>query len=143
MSSIGCACNSPVDPTVLVSDDQSPKGAQPGGFELCQHVLVPELFPGFSGNCTLLSVWCGLGSSTRAQGGAGLSLNGTHVHGQPLLCQGWRGNESLGQPSPMWGPEAVPPWPGLLSSLSSSRTAQVGTGLVDTGWAPNHSFCPQ
>ena len=45
MSLIGCACNSPVVPTGLVSDDQSPKGAQPGGFELSQHVLVPELSP--------------------------------------------------------------------------------------------------
>lgn len=98
---------------------------------------------GMSPTSTLLSVRCGLGSSTRAQGGAGLSLNGTHVDGQPLLCQGWRGNESLGQPSPVWGPEAVPPWPGLRSSLSCSLTARVGTGLVDTGWAPNHSFRAQ
>ena len=33
------------------------------------------------------SVWSELSSSTRAQGQAGQSLDGPHLHGQPLLWQ--------------------------------------------------------
>ena len=37
--------------------------------------------------CIPLSVGCELNSSTRAQGGTGQSLDGPHLHGQPLLGQ--------------------------------------------------------
>ena len=45
------------------------------------------LSPGMKPTAILLSVGCGLSSSTRDQGGAGQSLGGARLHGQPLLGQ--------------------------------------------------------
>ncbi|VCW77129.1 unnamed protein product [Gulo gulo] len=47
------------------------------------------------------------------------------MHGQPLLARGWRRKGGLGQPSRLWGPGSVSPWPGFLSSSCSCLTAQV------------------
>ena len=55
-----------------------------------------------------------LGWSTRAQGGAGQSLDGLHLHGQLLLRQGWRRKGGPGQPSPVWVLGSMSPWLGLF-----------------------------
>lgn len=109
------------------------KETRPGGFVVSQPVLPPRASPGRSSTPILPSVWCELSSSTRAQGGAGQALDGPHLHAQPLLGRGWRRKGGLRQPSPVWAPGVVSPWPGHCSSSSSSFTAQVGTGLMDSG----------
>ena len=52
-----------------------------------QQVLPPRAVRRAKATCILLSVGCELSSSTRAQGGAGQSLDGPHFPGQPLLGQ--------------------------------------------------------
>ena len=72
---------------------------------------------------------------SRAQGGAGQSVGGAHVHGQPFLWQRGEEKREPGAAQPTLGPEAVSPWPGHLSSLWSSHCAGR-VKLRDTGSPP-------
>ena len=74
-------------PTQLVSEDQSLKGDQT--WRLCGVAAGATSQGSLDRSSTpiLRSVWCELSSSTRAQGGAGQSLDGPHLHAQPLLWQ--------------------------------------------------------
>ena len=94
--------------------------------------LSPGLSPGLKPTSILLSVWCELSSSTRVQGGAGLSLSPICMD-SPSCGRGQRRKGGLGQPSPLWGLSAVSPRPGLLSSMYSCLTRPVRTSLRDTG----------
>ena len=47
--------------------------------------------------------------------------------------RGWRRKGGPGQPSPVWVLGSMSPWLGLFSSSYSCLTAQVGTGLRNTG----------
>ena len=94
--------------------------------------------PGRSSTPILPSVWCELSSSTRAQGGAGQSLDGPHLFAQPLLCQRLEEKRRPGAAQPSVGTLVLSPWPGRCSSSYSSFTAQVGTSHMDTGCSPQH-----
>ena len=96
-----------------------------------QQVVPPRAVPRTEATCILLSVGCELNSSTRAQGGTGHSLDGPHLHGQPLLGQRLEGKMRPEAAQPPVGTRVcitIVCTPGFLMFLSRCKQAS-GTRL--------------
>ena len=102
--------------------------------------FLPGLTPGGETNSILLSVWCELSSSTRAQGGAVQSLGGGHLPGQPLLGQRVEGKMRPGSAQPMWGPVSVTmAWTPVLMLFSQC----TGKDRTQGTWAALRNTLPE